>query len=209
MTRLLFVTNEHSNEALGIPVANKTAEILRKQGFEVIVYKIPFKDTYLNRVLSGEMHHTERRHFDTHVDISKVRQEVKPDLTVHFHCTPHNKYKPFKSSDFLVDRNTLAPDHSKEFVVELAAVYAPFPKPITKRLDEIALPHVRGTDILNEASSIPLSKQVGLESEKFARAIAPIIQKLANTKPANRFIDLYGKIRKKQVTKKPRLIKRR
>ena len=111
MAKILFIVNEHKNEAFAMPVARATAKQLRKEGHEVLWRKIKPKER-TPRVLSEY-------------------SGGKVDVVYHFHCTPHD-YRIWRThkADFLIFnassliKYSIPPTPAR--IVEIKAHYKPF-----------------------------------------------------------------------------------
>ena len=123
--RILFVVNEHPNEAFGISTARETAKELQKQGFrllvegkdkipktpqgkEIVFVKIKAKETLLGRMVNGLPLRTKRQKrseadpswywtmaHNYEVKAAKSKK-YKPTAIYSFHCAPQGDNVYFK-----------------------------------------------------------------------------------------------------------------
>ncbi len=205
MARVLFIVNEHPNEAFAISVARETAKLVRAAGHTVAWRKVPREATYLGVILDADRalsHEDVVRRKKTAEVVEGFHKEVKPELTYKFHCTPHDEllwrksYKRAKA-DFSI-RGGRRKDGTHSYTVEMKAVYKPFPKRlddrITSKTDGWA---IRRASYLEKTTSQSKTRELGLDPEKFAERIAKVILK-ENIPKRREIFRRRGRIKKKK-----------
>ena len=188
MPRILFVVNEHPNEAFAISVARETAKLLRAKGQEIIWKKFPFRETMLGRALKED---AAKVIFPAFLDSTHrarliqgwIRQE-NPSLVYKFHCTPAEhaywaEVNPGK--DFVIEADS-EPNRAFEkpsFLIEIKAKFAKFPERVLRKVgapvDGTYMNGVVWAPYLTITTSQQLSRKAGLTPEKFGKAIARVI----------------------------------
>jgi hypothetical protein len=139
--KVLFIVNEHPNEAFAIIVARETAKLLRKVGYTVDWKKINAKDTVLGAILKSgkerKFSEADLYHINTGMQCRAVwnaMRESKASAVYRFHCTEPGSemWKGDGGSDFKI----MHFDYEPSFLVQLVEIKA-FSKPMPKRILDI------------------------------------------------------------------------
>ncbi len=216
MAKILFVVNEHPNEAFSISAARQTAKILKKGGCSIVWYKVPVKETMLGKVLANKKTEITHKMFNKDVQKSYERakslvKKYKPDLILNFHSTPHDDpYWKVKNKrrkgDFSIEQINLF--GGKFLVIEVKAHYKPMPERILKKSIVIEANGPRYGEIghyVTETTSHQMTRENGLTPEAFGKAIAEKV---------NNYLKKNGKVKRfergfvKKTAKKKKTIRK-
>lgn len=184
MARILFIVNEHPNEAFAISVAKEAAKRLRAGGHNVIMEKIRPEETMLGRVLKrqskSELSWEDVSHIENNkkIIVDLHIQKHNPDISYTFHCTPHTEghWKHYRHDDFTIQDS--ADMGERLNVIEIKARYKNIPR---RTLNNIMpkLPkegwNVPRANYFLETTSQKLTRNAGLTPEKLGRAIAGMV----------------------------------
>lgn len=154
MAKIMFIVNEHPNEAFAITVARKTAEILRKKGNEILWHKVEPEHTILGKVskttkkielgstdsYSKLLTMNEKAKEESLNEVVKVVREKNPAFIYRFHCTgePAAVWRDHGNADLSIEEDN---SWGRELlnrplrVIEIKAVYKPIAKKMRKRIN--------------------------------------------------------------------------
>jgi hypothetical protein len=191
MAKILFIVNEHPNEAFAISVARETAKRLKAAGREIVWVKTGIKDTLLGRALKNPNAKVSERtsgliYNRRFAKLSELIQKYGPCSVYDFHCTPPDDIlwragKSEISPDFHISR------YGKDSVnvVEIKAYYRKLPERILQRTEKARQSFPAGAHYLEETTSQALTRQKGLMPKEFGKAIAKTIAQItrAGRKP--------------------------
>jgi len=184
MAKILFIVNEHPNEAFAISVARETEKILKETGNEVVWYKIPFKETVLGKVMANPNMKITRETLlnalaKSYERAEKLIKKYRSNFTYDFHTTTHNN--PFwwtssrkKRCDFHIALSEMR--GSPFSIVEIKAHYKNMPRRHLKKGAIEIPPHSLGETYLRKTTSQKLMRRKGLTPEEFGKAIAQRIE---------------------------------
>ncbi len=219
MAKLLFIVNEHPNEAFSISAARETAKMLKQTGNEIVWYKVPFKETVLGKRMTNPKMNISEKNFtedlkNSYERIERLAKKHKPDHVLNFHTTPHDnpfwKGKGGKTrGDFAI--STSGRYSGKVLTIEVKAHYKSMPKRHLKKLNFITPKKTNYYDYkqyLTETTSQKLTRQDGLIPKAFGKAIAKRIQEHIKTGKPYQFIE-RGNIRKNAKKAKIRKARRK
>lgn len=203
MARILFVVNQHPNEAFAITVARETAKLLRKAGHEIIWKKFKAEETMLGTALKKGKK-IESKKITNIINqqnkiISGLAKRKKPDLTYNFHCTPHKSSfwaatRKRKEADFAILKNSNIEGVKGLRLIEIKAHYKKMPKSIIAK-GPTKFPLVR--KYFKKTTSHILTRKASLHPENYAKAIAAKIKQQIRTGTTK----ARGKIRHRLVKK--------
>ena len=188
MAKILFIVNQHPNEAFATAVANETAKLLRKKGHIIIWKKFKAENTALGRILKtpeGKKRTLKRirhRHNEkSHRTINQWIKSIKPDRTYNFHCTPSESplWKPYEqaySNIKISPADFIMTGHART-LIEIKAAYKEFPKEVQEKIQKIwpktaSLGYFHSSEYLRRTTSMQLSRKSGLHPENFAEKIS-------------------------------------
>ncbi|GEM_PF-2810770 len=215
MARILFIVNDHPNEAFAITVAKRTAEQLKAAGQELIWVKVPAEETLLGRVIRGKPLGKETSFQWTQIRpkerAKKLIEEKKPAVVYNFHCTPaENIHWKQTNADYTIVPH-LEWKGIQLMVVEIKAQYKKIPeralrhiKKYSRKIDESSKKRY-----LESTTSHRQTLQAGLTPEEFGKAIAIRISKDVQALARKRSIKgAMGRIRGRYPAPKAQTIKR-
>jgi len=207
MAKLLFIVNEHPNEAYAISAARETAKMLKQTGNEIVWHKVPFKETVLGKVMANPKMKIDEKLFtvdlkNSYERIERLAKKYKPDRVLNFHATPHDdpfwKGKGGKShGDFAISSSGRY--SGKVLTIEVKACYKSMPERHLKKIDFTDPKRViyyNCEHYIKETTSQKLTRQEGLTPKAFGKAIAKRIETHIKTGKPYQFIE-RGLIRKK------------
>ena len=219
MAKLLFIVNEHPNEAFSISAARETARVLKQAGNEIVWYKVPLKETVLGKVMTNpKMKVTEELFIEdlknSYERIEKLAKKHKPDRVLNFHATPHDdpfwKGKGRKSrGDFTISSSGYY--SGKVLTIEVKAHYKKMPERHLKKInftDPKKTIYYNCEQYITETTSQKITRQEGLTPKAFGKAIAKRIQEHIKTGKPYQFIE-RGRIQKKAKKTKIRKVRRK
>jgi len=170
-------------------------------GHEVIVKKIPFKNTGLGRVLQSKkkMSALEFNSADsegTAIAAQKLLDVVQPDLTFQFHCTENsssNERKLWQGDYWKILPGQL--EIPRAFIVEVKAPFGKLPKSIRSKIKN-NFTHWRGWGLsellagaevhkggwLRKTTKASEAKRIGYHPQLFAQELVKVINPMANQK---------------------------
>jgi len=211
MARILFIVNEHLDEAFAISVARETAKLLKKAGHVVIWRKFKPEETALGAILKSKKgtkfskDKLERIHLK--LPDAKIQQfinETKPELTYRFHCSPpeegvwKGQFAGLESRCYAHYEISHEIDTPKNIqLVEIMAYYKRLPRRISRKIKETAPSKPNSLKgYLARTTSQQLTKKAGLHPELFAETIAPKIEEqIENLKNKERIWGARGPIK--------------
>jgi len=200
MSRILFIVNEHPNEALAMSAAKEAKRFLEAAGHKVIWFKFNPKDTMLGRVLSGPSQSSKYRveysdneltdiDLKRNVIINKLIRKHKPLLTYKFHCTNSDQYYwkfSHPTADFTIGPSKSDILHKIRAVpiervrtIEIKAPYSNFPKNARNLVENRTSELSRDTksdfgkgDWLLKVAPLRLARQAGITPINLGRIIS-------------------------------------
>jgi hypothetical protein len=186
MAKILFIVNDHPNEAFAISVAREAAKWLRKAGHNMIWEMTDPNDTVLGKVLKNPNMKVTGKTFleaqhQSYERMGKLILKHKPKITYNFHTSPHDDplwTDPRKTpADFDI---THSKSHGKTWMfVEIKAHYKKLPeRHLSKGIIAIAAhsPYYGSAHYLREGTSQQLTRKMGLAPEILGRMIAERIE---------------------------------
>ncbi len=220
MAKILFIVNDHPNEAFAISVAREAAKRLRADGHEIVWKMTNPKDTVLGKVLKNPNMEVKAKTFidaqrGTYDRMGRLIQKHNPKVTSNFHATPHDDplwtdpRKP--AADFEISYSKL---HGRTVMfIEVKARYTKLPKRHLEK-GRIAIPahspyHGAG-HYLREGTSQQLTREMGLTPEILGTVIAKRIENRARrpkTFPQNErgtVPRVFKSFRRNNIRRRPR-----
>jgi len=180
MARVLFIVNQHPNEAFSTAVARETAKLLRAEGHTVVFAKVNFGETTFGKALAGKVGKRSLRAEESLLDKKAIglAKSFSSPFVYNFHCTPSDS--EYWHEEKRRGKNFYAEERIGSWLVEVKAAYRPFPERLRKRIE--ANPAIQknrgfyqGSSYLMRTSSHQASLAAGINPGRIAEELAETI----------------------------------